>query len=283
MRSFLLRTKNRFLELKRFLNFILVDKYLNFHNLSKIQRICRGNETLILILHGKKYKRRVCYLKEYYESFGFADFLFYSDYEDLKQHVLKVSFSNDYASNEAKHINILNLLIQSGVFEKYNSILCVDDDTFVNKTKLVELQTTQNEVAEPFWICGQILDQASNADNPIFHKWPQLRYFSGGAGYLINSSLFRLVREFTMHFTDFSDVSLGLNLMDYPNITFYDSEMFHSQNYDFYHMDKSAIEQNLTFHYVRDKDEFNFYKECSLGLAQSNTSLNLPNITSSNS
>jgi len=248
---------------KRILNYFFFDNILNNRNLKNINTICKGNEILIFILHCEKYKDRVSYIKEYYSKFISVDFVFYSDYEDIGNNVLKVSYSSDYSSNEIKHINILNLIKDSGIYEKYKLIFFVDDDTFINMNKFVSICTKfQNEINDKYWMCGQMLCKENNNDNPVFKKHPRLQYLSGGAGYLMKSNLFNYIPKFKMHFTNYADFTLGLNLLNYSNIKLHDSKMFHSQKYEYYNINRADLKEYVTFHYVKSKEDFEFYRNC---------------------
>ncbi|RXK81840.1 hypothetical protein [Filimonas effusa] len=239
-----------------FLDKFLVRKCLNF-----LDNKYKGNKVLILILHGGKSKERVAYLKEYYSGFLQCDFLFYADYWDLDNNVLKVSYSDEYQSNEMKHINILNITSRFGVIGKYESIFCVDDDTFVNIQELLKKLDGDKKWTQPNTILGEMLIQSRNTGNPFLRKHEGLCYPSGGAGYLIHNTVFAVIPRFRMYFTDYSDVSLGINVKKSQSVILEADSAFHSQPVDFYNLSKENINNAVSFHYVKTREQFEFYRE----------------------
>lgn len=240
-------TKN----LKRFYHYFLLDKLLVRKNIRFIRETYKGNKVLICILHTYKTAERASYLKSYYDNK--ADFFFYADYEKLEDRVVKVSHADYYASNELKHINVLNLIRRSKAYERYSFFYFVDDDTFVNLENLNRF-LDQNQFNKFSWV-GEMLSRKTNACNPVFKRYPDLKYMSGGAGYLLTSKLFE-GKPFSNYFTGYSDVCLGLNLAKHGYVNLMQDSKFRSQPPHSYVLSDEEIKNAISFHYIKTKEQF---------------------------
>lgn len=170
-----------------------------------------------------------------------VDCLFYADYEDLANGVIKVSDRSDYASNEEKHVQAIKY-----VANNYNHdwVFFCDDDTFVNTDKLSKLANNWS----PENVHGSLITGC----------WPHdrsLPYCSGGAGYLIHKNLLKIVApNIAVKHTDYSDVTLGLCLRDLKIIC-QDHSLFKSQPPAFYGITPDKWSEYISFHYIKTKEE----------------------------
>jgi hypothetical protein len=202
---------------------------------------------LYVILHGKIYSERYYSIKNTWGNNN--DLLFYGDYENKDNGIIKVSNDFTYHSNEEKHINVLRYLNKNPDYD-YEWFFFCDDDTFVNTNKLDE----------------ELLNFDSNyVHGSVIKCWgadPTLSYCSGGAGYLINYKLLeKIIIGLRNHKTGYSDVSLGISLRD-MNIKNINSSLFNSQPPSNYNYDINDIKNYISFHYIKTKDEMNhFFKK----------------------
>jgi hypothetical protein len=200
---------------------------------------------LYVILHGEVYKERYHNIKDTWGKD--RDLLFYGDYEDVNNEIIKVSDNKSYHSNEEKHVNILKYFNGDSNYN-YEWFFFCDDDTFVNVNKLEELLTTFNVN----YVHGQLLSTDNINGNPI--KSGVLEYLSGGAGYLIHSNLLdKISKEIKILNTGYSDVTLGFCLKDL-NIPISNSDLFKSQPHSFYNYSNDLIKNYISFHYITNKD-----------------------------
>lgn len=66
---------------------------------------------LYVILHGESNKQRYFNVKDTWGAN--SDLLFYGDYNDKLEDVIKVSDDKSYNSNEEKHVNVFKYLSQN--------------------------------------------------------------------------------------------------------------------------------------------------------------------------
>ena len=200
---------------------------------------------LYVILHGEVYKERYHNIKDTWGKN--RDLLFYGDYEDINNEIIKVSENKSYRSNEEKHVNVLKYFNENSNYD-YEWFFFCDDDTFVNINKLEELLIT----FDVNYVHGQLLSTNNIDGNPI--KNGVLEYLSGGAGYLIHCDLLnKISKEIKDLNTGYSDVTLGLCLKDL-NIPILNSDLFKSQPHSFYNYSDDLIKNYISFHYITSKD-----------------------------
>jgi Fringe-like len=251
MTTILNRVKNK---LSYNASYFLFDKWLTPELSVKKILDKQPKSVLLCILHGKCNKFRTDYLYNYYIRYKqTTDFIFYSDYENIEKHVVKVSNCTTYSSNELKHVNVLNALKKS-LKGQFSYILFVDDDTFVNLDLLLHL--VNKKCFSNRLIHGEVLKPGGDGVNAIFSKYPGLEYPSGGGGYLVPCQFLSAKKRFKNFRTGFSDVSFGLN---FNKEVFYNSDLLKSQNRGFYGIQEKDINKYMTFHYIRTEGEFNKY------------------------
>lgn len=247
-------------KLYRVYNYFVRDRFYVGRNKRYLNSTFQGGKILLCIMHTSKTAERVPYLKKYYQ--GKVDFFFYADYEEQASHILKVSNSSDYESNELKHINVLNLIRKSGIYNKYDLFYLIDDDTFVQLDNLRQLIKEQS--FEGISFMGELITEKVSPENGIFKKYPGLKYMSGGAGYIVTASAFRN-KPFRVYFNGFADVSIGLNLMKYE-VNYLHNKNFRSQHFNFYQLSEDEFLSAISFHYIKNEEAF----QSCISLTQTN-------------
>lgn len=238
---------------------VVTDKFLSPERLISVFLNFNQKKLLICILHGEVNKFRTGYLYSYYKQFSSScDFLFYSDYTDIAKHVVKVSNSKTYSSNELKHLNMLNALSRLQAYNQYEYVLFVDDDTFVNLDQLLSYIKVGHFSEKVIY--GELLNVNNNPTNKIYLQHPELSYLSGGAGYLAPGKLLADKKQFKNFMTGYSDVSFSLN---FKGDFLRNSALFKSQNYGHYQFSVADIWKCVTFHYVKTEKDFNYYLKAS--------------------
>lgn len=186
------------------------------------------------ILHSKVYEGRRDNLVSTWLS-G-QDYLFYGDYSDKQNKVIKVSDNSSYHSNEEKFVNIFNSLD----YTNHDWIMFVDDDTFINIKVLYEKLEDLNRST----LHGQKINCWPND--------PSLYYLSGGAGILIHKDMYSIYKGKLVNYnTGYSDVSLGIFLRQ-KNIPISGSDLFHSQPPEYYATSwEDLVKRSISFHYIK--------------------------------
>jgi hypothetical protein len=209
------------------------------------------SNVLCCILTTHKHSSRIAAIKQ---SWGESiDHLFYSDHESISDNILKVSQRSDYHSNEDKHLNCLNLLsfYLNDMFGRFEWLFFCDDDTFVNTRRLLDFA---NSAANKNIVYGERITQNKDFRNLVFHKRTvpsKLSYLSGGAGYLMSTKIYEQMYPFSNFNTGFSDVSMGINILN-AGITIENMPLMHSQPPSFYNHEASQINDNISYHYIKE-------------------------------
>jgi hypothetical protein len=203
---------------------------------------------LFLVIHTKKQEDRY---ETILNTWGRdVDFLFYSDHEDLKKNIIKVSDNNTYSSGQEKQINIINNLPEDKL--NYDWYVFVDNDSFINTFKIKDFIKTLN---------------TNNVYGELCNCWPvnkNLYYALGGAGIFIsNENLKKIKGHLTHNPVIWGDVSLGINL-DRLGIKMVNSELLHSQLPKHYEIKDNEVKNHISFHYVLDYESMNnLYNLCN--------------------
>lgn len=194
---------------------------------------------LYVIMHSKKFKDRVNTINKTWGKN--KSLLFYGDYQDLEKNIIKVSDRDDYNSNEEKHVNIIKQIDQH-ILDSDWVFLC-DDDTFINTKKLEDYVLSAKE------------DEVHGYLIKCYNKIPDLVYPSGGAGVLIHKSMIsKISKKIVNRNTNFADVTLGVCLKE-NNITLKNMVGLHSETPSHYNLDHSEVNNNITFHHIKNELE----------------------------
>jgi hypothetical protein len=187
------------------------------------------------------------------------DTVFYSDHQDPENNVIKVSNRDDYASGEEKQINILNRLSDltdgddKNLLDVYDWVLFVDDDTFISVKNLEKNIDSFDENV----VYGSIFDSVKDPENPMYvNKIIPLeaKFPSGGAGFLVSTSVIKNIKDFSNYHTICGDVSAGLNF-HFNEVDQVDNKLFNSQNPKFYGHSEDEINGMISYHYIKTFEE----------------------------
>jgi hypothetical protein len=204
---------------------------------------------LYCVIHTKKQNNRVDNIINTWGSK--KDLIFYSDHEDSKLNIIKVSGNSEYNSGQEKQIKFLQIV--DSIFPGYDWYMFCDNDTFINTTLLErEIQDFKDDS-----IYGEMIN-----------CWPEdytLSYPSGGAGFAISSRTIKYLSDkVTQHNVIWSDVSLGLNLRKLKINTIDRKDVFHSQKPSHYNISHNQVHKHITFHYITQFNEMsNFHRICN--------------------
>jgi hypothetical protein len=139
----------------------------------------------------------------------------------------------------------------------YDWYVFIDDDTFVFTDRLAEFLSTLDSSVN--YYIGKELDHI---------KKEFCLYMSGGAGYIMSKSLFILLKSHIKHNgIELSnkhwceDLTVGLLIQELVhihqnNIILLNDDRFHVG----VHQNAEEIPSAITFHNVREEEQFNFYK-----------------------
>jgi hypothetical protein len=131
---------------------------------------------------------------------------------------------------------------------QYEWFFFCDDDTFVN-TKNLEKNI---DLFDKNKINGNILNGTWSRDK-------ELKYCSGGAGYLIHKTvLSKLSTTIKMTGSGYSDVSLGICAREL-GIDFINYDGFKSQSPDYYEREIDTIKNMFTYHYISSDTMIEMY------------------------
>ena len=177
-----------------------------------------------------------------------VDYLFYSDHDNEEKNIIKISNRSDYYSNEEKHVNSIHCVNYNK--KGYEWYFFCDDDTFVNTKKLESFLET--------------IDINSVHGSVLKGTWPydpNLRYCSGGAGYLIHHTLLPKISDnIKLLNTGFSDVTLGIFLRQL-GIDVVNHVEFKTEMPKYYGIKTEDLNKYITFHRVVNESDMNYLME----------------------
>jgi hypothetical protein len=131
----------------------------------------------------------------------------------------------------------------------YDWYVFIDDDTYVNTYRLVELLQTYNS------------DEILYIGSKRFDQW-NVNYMSGGAGFCLSSSLYKLVTEYVRERTDRQlyfnyngDVTMGSWINKIPNVLHIDNVRFSAEH----HKTDEQLTDFISFHYLKNSEQFEYY------------------------
>jgi hypothetical protein len=206
-------------------------------------KLCYGgigmvNSILFAILHGQGVRcRRETLMSTWLNG---QDYLFCADYDDGDK-VKQFSARMDHFSAEEKHVRAIKHILASLDVYNHEWFFFCDDDTFVNVPLL-------NDVVKSLvddMVYGELIS-CWDGDR-------SLKYFSGGAGYLVPRRVLLLADNIdNMPHTEYSDVRFGAWLRQ-EKIKCVNDDRYHSQPPKFY--GDIDVRKQLTFHYIKRADE----------------------------
>ncbi len=203
------------------------------------------------LLTTEKYKtRQRILLNSWLGRVSSRSFIFFSDGFDASTNSIITSTRTDYTGAEEKFINGCRIL---GSLElDFDYIFFGDDDTYLSVPNLTALLSTN-----PGGVAlGSIIESRTSPENPIFIvTGPDLRYFSGGAGFVISRSIVKYLKYFRNFNRGYGDVSFGENLREL-GIIINNHDGFHSQHYN--HYPHSPNPSDISYHYIRSIEDCDY-------------------------
>lgn len=142
-------------------------------------------------------------------------------------------------------------------YDEYDWYVFMDDDTFVFTDRLTDFLSKLDSTAN--YYIGRELDHI---------KKDFCLYMSGGAGYIISKPLFILLQSHIKNNgIDFSnkhwceDLTIGLLIQELVNIHNNSVNLLNDDRFHVgVHQNEEELESAITFHNVREEEQFNFYK-----------------------
>lgn len=203
----------------------------------------------INVLTSKNTSDRIDFAKKtWIENNPMVDVIFYSDFSDEKNNIIKVSDDSSYRACEERVLERLNQIKKNN---SYNWYFFIDDDTYVNISNLIQFINT--------------------ADNNIVYGrkcngWGKLNYAQGGAGLLISKENIDKISINTIYKrgSGYSDVIFGQILTDNNIETKYyeeDNTLFHERQFEEYDLKYGCQRKCITFHQVKSLEDFLKHKK----------------------
>lgn len=212
---------------------------------------------IVFVLTTQNYPQRI---NNIIETWGNdIDTVFYSDHEDNIKNIIKVSNRKDYVGAEEKQINVLNNIKyytndeDIPLVNLYDWFFFVDDDTFVNTTilkKYVKNLSKEN-------VYGQMFCYEKDYDNPAYSNGivpKSAKFPSGGAGFLVSSTVLKGIETFINYMTGNGDVSAGLNF-HFNNVNQVHLNLMNSQTPEVLNHDVKKIKEQISYHFIRTEEQ----------------------------
>lgn len=178
--------------------------------------------------------------------------MFFSDESIPSDNVIKVTDDDSLYSNVPKMEGCFKWAHESNG----EWFIFGDDDMFVFPNRLRNY--IYSGKLNTNFVYGFILSKFTDSPNPIFIKYPDLSYPSGGAGCIIHKNVVDSIWDKIKRDTEYySDVNVGICLLN-NNITLIHETKFHQLNYKDY--DSKELESALTFHHMSTNDVYGIYK-----------------------
>lgn len=172
----------------------------------------------------------------------FDDYLFVSSADG--EHKKSFYKSDDYADCKYKLMNAYKWLSSPNCSFEFDWIYTGDDDSFANATKMREY-----------------IGNASDDNNEIhchtismYDKMPNLKYPSGGAGYLCNR---KTIKAITDRINIEDDIMWFDVLLGKSGIKLIHSDMLHW----YFVPEDGSLKNEMSYHYVKPPAMYKLYKE----------------------
>ena len=195
------------------------------------------NKILCCILHTEKQPEQYEAIKKTWGTR--IDHMYYSDHEDASKNIVKVSDRSDYKSCVEKNAKVFKVLVNDCRYNDYDYYFFVDNDTYVNETKL-RSSIEKGEFSEDKIYGATWRDK--NGGN----------WLMGGAGFLMNRKVLKKFEDCEIIETaKYSDVNVqnhafrnGVVIVHHSNFNTGKPKKWHKWN----------IHEQYTFHYIRGID-----------------------------
>lgn len=177
----------------------------------------------------------------------FTDYVFYTDFSTEIGNQIELTTNTNYDSNGEKHILEVNRIFREKLTDKYEWFYFCDDDTVPN--------------------INAIINYSKSADTNVVHAhsdhcWPEdrtLLSISGGAGYLVHSSILSTRKPPKLKKITWSDVQFALWLRE-NKISIKQESRFKwdvPSKFDINISEpkgRNIVRDHFSFHYVKDHD-----------------------------
>lgn len=165
---------------------------------------------------------------------------------------------DDYASCPMKYIKFFK-----NMYVDYDWYVFIDDDTFINTFRLLPLLATYN--ANELYYIGQ-----PGTEHGI-------TFMSGGAGFCISRPLYKKLIDHVRNKSDselryivYGDATLGSWITHVPDVKYETNYKFYSET----HKNEKQLQENVSFHYLKKREHFDYYYSMAKNL---DLSLPFPN------
>lgn len=201
----------------------------------------------------KKYKNRQTVLKNTWLKN--QKYIFLSD--EKNEESISLTDVEGHESGEIKFIN--SFFHINNLMSEYEWFFFGDDDVFVNVKKILSILPSLDSTK----IHCHILSPISDPLNPIWNKYANFEYPSGGAGILMHGSIVNQLAKTRMiaPLTRYGDITLGIYLQQL-NIKMNNLDCFHKDKpHVFGHSEKDILE-SCTYHYIDEITMNNLWNIC---------------------
>lgn len=190
---------------------------------------------------------------------GYSDYVFYTDQVNNNGNQISVTDKSSYEYCGLKQINRFKQILSNKEYLNYDFFLFCDDDTVVNIKNILKLIQT----LDVNFIHGHVLNGSWDYDK-------NLKYCSGGAGFIVPSNLLKLVKKQPILYPyddgifhpmfGWSDVQSGLFFRDnnficknLPKFYYDQPQKFNLNEND--PNNHEEIKQSYTFHYIKTHEQ----------------------------
>lgn len=194
-------------------------------------------KTLFVIVTASKFKEtrqkalRETWLKN-------QNYLFASD--ELGYNTLNLSSKKGHASAEEKQINAIRYVAKHGIDGGVDRVFFCDDDTFVNVRNLDDSIVNR----------GHVLSEATDPENPLWKVRPGFRYYSGGAGFVLDMESVKKIAALEVGpWTGFGDIKVG-EMMARAGLEPNNHPSFFKDSPEHFGHSAQVVRSALTYHYV---------------------------------
>lgn len=177
------------------------------------------------------------------------NYIFASD--ELGYNSLRLSDKVGHASAEEKQINAIRYVAQHSIQGGVDRVFFCDDDTFVNVRNL------RDDIVN----CGHVLSEESDPRNPLWKARPGFRYYSGGAGFVLDiESVKKLAALEIGPWTGFGDIKVG-EMMARAGIVLTNNPLFFKDSPEHFGHSEEVVRSALTYHYVKPDRMFSLWRQ----------------------
>lgn len=161
--------------------------------------------------------------------------------DELGYNTLNLSSKKGHASAEEKQINAIRYVARYSIQGGIDKVFFCDDDTFVNVRNL-----SDNVVN-----CGHVLSEESDPRNPLWKQRPNFRYYSGGAGFVLDIESVKKIAALEIGpWTGFGDIKVG-EMMARAGLQLNNHPSFFKDSPEHFGHSAQVVRSALTYHYIK--------------------------------